>query len=155
MSNELDPLGGYRVGDAERARTVDLIKEAHVAGYLDLSEIDERLSAALAARTRADLERLVADLPPEWRARQAGQGQPATPASRRQRPREIAPQLAHAVPVLVTIAIAALVVLSISRGFFFPWPLLWVFLIFGRHHRGGRGGGGWDGGRRDRRTTWV
>ncbi len=154
MSNELDPLGGYRVGDAERARTVDLLKEAHVAGYLDLSEIDDRLSAALAAKTRADLDKLVADLPPEWRARQAGE--PATPAPGRRRTREVAPQLAHAVPVLVTVAIVALVVLAISRGFFFPWPLLWIFLIFGRHrHRGPRGGGGWDGRRSDRRTTWV
>jgi hypothetical protein len=153
MSNELDPFGGYRVGDAERARTVDLLKEAHVAGYLDLSEIDERLSAALAAKTHSDLDKLVADLPPDWRARQAGE--PATPAPRR-RARDVAPLLGLAVPVLVTVAIAALVVLSISRGFFFPWPLLWIFLIFGRHHRrGGRGGGGWDGRRDDRRTTWV
>ncbi|HEX8860316.1 MAG TPA: hypothetical protein VGC06_14745, partial [Actinomycetes bacterium] len=83
-------------------------------------------------------------------------GEPATPAPGRRRARAVAPQLAHAVPVLVTVAIVALVVLAISRGFFFPWPLLWVFLIFGRHrHRGGRGGGGWDGGRHDRRTTWV
>jgi hypothetical protein len=151
MSNELDPLGGYRVGDAERARTVDLLKEAHVAGYLTLPEIDERLSAALGARTRADLDRLVGDLPPEWRARKAGE--PAEPAPQRQRVREVAPQVLRVLPILLIVAV---VVLAISRGFFyFPWPLLWVFLIFGRHHRGGGGrGGGWQG-RDARRTTWI
>jgi hypothetical protein len=155
MSNELDPLGGYRVGDAERTRTVDLLKEAHVAGYLTLPEIDERLSAALAARTQSDLNRLVADLPPDWRAQQAGV--PAAPEPRPHRFREVAPQVLRVVPIVLIVAV---VVLAISRGFFFfPWPLLWVFLIFGRHGRGGgRGGGGRGGGwqgRDPRRTTWV
>ena len=154
MSNELDPMGGYRVGDAERTRTVDLLKEAHVAGYLTLPEIDERLSSALAAKTQSDLDRLVADLPPDWRARQAGV--PAKPEPRGQRFREAAPQLLRVVPIVLIVAV---VVLMISRGFFyFPWPLLWLFLIFGRHGRGGGGrgggGGGWQG-RDPRRTTWV
>ena len=150
MSNELDPIGGYRVGDAERTRTVDLLKEAHVAGYLSLPEIDERLSAALSAKTQSDLDRLVADLPPDWRARHAGV--PATPQPRRPSFGEIAPQ---ALRVLAIVVAVTLVVLAVSRGFFFfPWPLLWVFLIFGRHGRGGGGRGGWQG-RDPRRTTWV
>jgi Domain of unknown function (DUF1707) len=31
--------GGYRVGDADRNRTADLLKEAHAAGYLTLEEV--------------------------------------------------------------------------------------------------------------------
>jgi len=89
MSAELLPAGSYRVGDAERSRTTELLKEAHVAGYLTLAEIDERLSAALAARTRDELERLVADLPPDWRARQAGARRRA--ASHRPAGRLVAP----------------------------------------------------------------
>jgi hypothetical protein len=136
MSTELGRLGSYRVGDAERARTVDLLKEAHVAGYLTLAEIDERLSAALAARTRSDLERLLADLPPEWRSRQ--EPQPAAP-----RGRGIAPVALWLLPMLLVVAI---VVIGLTRGFFFPWPLLWIWFFFGRRH--------WRG-RDSNRVTWM
>jgi hypothetical protein len=145
MSTELGRLGSYRVGDTERSRTVDLLKEAHVAGYLSLAEIDERLSVALAARTRDDLERLLADLPPDWRARQ--EPQPVPP-----RAHVIGPAVMRTLPLLAMLLMVGFVVLAISRGFFFPWPLLWVFfLVFRRpHHRSG----GWQ--RRDSdRTTWV
>jgi hypothetical protein len=31
------------------------------------------------------------------------------------------------------VVVAALVTLAVlSRGFFFPWPLLWLFFVFGR-----------------------
>ena len=45
------------MGDADRNRTADLLKEAHAAGYLTLEEADERLGTALAARTRGELDR--------------------------------------------------------------------------------------------------
>jgi len=80
MGSELQGAGGYRVGDADRNRTADLLKEAHAAGYLTLEEADERLGSALAARTRGELDRLVADLPPEWRASQERGQRPAGPA---------------------------------------------------------------------------
>lgn len=151
MSTELGRLGSYRVGDDERARTVDLLKEAHVAGYLTLPEIDERLSGALAARTRNDLERLLADLPPEWRARQEGGEEPvpAHPGARAVVP--------VALRLLALFLVVGVVLLAVTRGpFFFPWPLLWVFFFaFGRrhHHRPG-GPGGWQG-RDSDRVTWI
>ncbi|HZD02135.1 MAG TPA: DUF1707 domain-containing protein [Actinomycetes bacterium] len=144
MSSELGRLGSYRVGDAERARTIDLLKEAHVTGYLTLTEIDERLSAALAARTRDDLERLLADLPPEWRARQGGEP-PAAPR------RAAAPVVLRLLP-LALVVVAVVVLAVVTRGVFFPWPLLWVLFIFGRRHSHGHAG------RRpsdSRRVTWV
>lgn len=151
MSSELDRFGSYRVGDAERAGTVDLLKEAHVAGYLTLADIDERLSAALAARTRADLERLLADLPPEWRARQEGKdgqvGRPEAPPERTGPPAAL-----RLLPLVVGLLIVAMVVLSVSRGFFFPWPLLWVWFIFGRRYRHR---GSWRQPPGSGRTTWV
>jgi DUF1707 SHOCT-like domain len=145
MSTELGRLGSYRVGDDERARTVDLLKEAHVAGYLTLPEIDERLSVALAARTRNDLERLLADLPPEWRARQEGEEEPV-PA--RPGVRAVVPA---ALRLLALFLVVAVVLLVVSRGFFL-FPLLWVFFFaFGhRHHRPG----GWQG-RDSNRVTWI
>ena len=135
MGTELQGAGGYRVGDADRNRTADLLKEAHAAGYLTLEEVDERLGAALAARTRGELDRLVADLPPEWRAGQEPARRPATPPAPR-RP-AFPPEAAWLVPLLVVVA--ALVVLAVvTRGyFFFPWPLLWIFFFFGRRGRAG------------------
>jgi hypothetical protein len=145
MSTELRPAGGFRVGDAERARSADLLKEAHVAGYLTLDELDERLSAALAARTRDDLDRLVADLPPEWRARQGAK--PAAPAARPARP-----DLLRLVPLalLLVTVVAAVTLVVATRGAVFPWPLLWVWFIVGRRYGHGR----WRGSR-SQRITWI
>ncbi len=117
---------------------------------MQLAEIDERLSAALAARTRDDLERVLADLPPEWRARQGGQAPGGTPpvAARRAVP-PMALRLLPLVP-LVLLVVVVVVLAVATRGFFFPWPLLWVWFAFGRRHRRP----GWrppD----SRRVTWV
>jgi hypothetical protein len=145
MGSELGRLGSYRVGDAERTRTIDLLKEAHVAGYLTLTEIDERLSAALAARTRDDLERLLADLPPEWRARQDGHN-PQQPVA----PRRAVPPVAWRLLPLVLVVAAVVVLAVVTRGVFFAWPLLWVWFAFGRRHG--------HSGRRSpdsQRVTWV
>jgi hypothetical protein len=132
---ELQGAGGYRVGDAYRNRTADLLKEAHAAGYLTLEEVDERLGTALAARTRGELDRLVADLPPEWRA---GQEPGRAPATRRPRQRPaFPPEAAWLVPLLVVVA-GLLTLAVLTRGlYFFPWPLLWVLFIFGRRGRAG------------------
>jgi Domain of unknown function (DUF1707) len=134
MGTDLQGTGGYRAGDADRNHTAELLTEAHAAGYLTLEEVDQRLSAALAARTRGQLDRLVADLPPEWRAAQQRAQRPATPPAR-QGP--VLPEAAWLVPLLVVVA--ALVVLAVvTRGFYvFPWPLLWIFLVFGRRGRAG------------------
>jgi hypothetical protein len=136
MGTELEGAGGYRVGDADRNRTADLLKEAHAAGYLTLEEVDERLSTALAARTRGQLERLVADLPPEWRAGQERARRPAEPPARRSP--LLLPEAAWLVPLLVVVA-AVVVLGMVTRGlFFFPWPLLWIFFFaFGRRGRAG------------------
>jgi hypothetical protein len=132
---ELQGAGGYRVGDADRNRTADLLKEAHAAGYLTLEEVDERLGTALAARTRGELDRLVADLPPEWLAAQQP-GRPPAPRPPRPRP-AFPPEAAWLVPLLVVVA-GLLTLAVLTRGlFFFPWPLLWVFFIFARRGRAG------------------
>jgi Domain of unknown function (DUF1707) len=132
MGTELQGTGGYRVGDADRNRTAELLREAHVAGYLTLEELDERLGTALAARTRGELERLTADLPPEWRAGQEPRRRPPP----RQRA-AVPPELAWLLPLVVIVA-ALLVLAVVTRGFFFfPWPLLWIFFAFGRRGRSG------------------
>jgi hypothetical protein len=133
---ELQGAGGYRVGDADRNRTADLLKEAHAAGYLTLEEADERLGSALAARTRGELDRLVADLPPEWRASQEP-ARPPAPRPPRQRRSPLPPEAVWLVPLLVVVA-GLLTLAVLTRGlFFFPWPLLWIFFAIGRRGRTG------------------
>jgi hypothetical protein len=59
-------LGGemdLRASDAEREQTVDRLRDAAAEGRLTLGELADRVEAADGARTRADLERVVADLP--------------------------------------------------------------------------------------------
>ena len=52
-----------RASDRERDEAVQRLQTAFAEGRLDDREFDERMRTALAARTRADLGRLLADLP--------------------------------------------------------------------------------------------
>ncbi|MER0245201.1 DUF1707 domain-containing protein, partial [Streptomyces sp. HSW2009] len=52
-----------RASDAERERVAEALREAVAEGRLTMEEFDERLEAAYTARTHADLEPLVRDLP--------------------------------------------------------------------------------------------
>jgi len=52
-----------RASDAERDRVVGLLRDHCVVGRLTLDEFSERVGAALAARTRGDLDAVLVDLP--------------------------------------------------------------------------------------------
>ena len=52
-----------RASHDDRARTIRRLQMAGAAGRLEPDEVDERTTAALAARTLGDLQGLVADLP--------------------------------------------------------------------------------------------
>ena len=54
---------GIRVGDAEREATANSLREHYAAGRLDMEEVQERLDAALTAKTNLDLAKLTEDLP--------------------------------------------------------------------------------------------
>lgn len=54
-----------RVSDQERDRVVELLSEHASSGRLTLAEHEERTEQALAAKTRAELDTLVRDLPVE------------------------------------------------------------------------------------------
>jgi Domain of unknown function (DUF1707) len=60
-----------RASDADRERVVERLRRAQAEGRIDVFEFDERVAAAYAARTYADLEPLTADLPAERRAASA------------------------------------------------------------------------------------
>ncbi|HEY1650242.1 MAG TPA: DUF1707 domain-containing protein [Acidimicrobiales bacterium] len=59
------PAGGLgeRVADADRDRTVNLLREHVVEGRLTLDEFSERMGSALEAKVRSELEAVMADLP--------------------------------------------------------------------------------------------
>lgn len=58
-----DDLGRMRAADADRDRVAELLNTSYVEGRLTKDEYDARLESALSARTYADLDRLVVDLP--------------------------------------------------------------------------------------------
>ncbi|MGW6800481.1 DUF1707 SHOCT-like domain-containing protein [Streptomyces sp. NPDC055039] len=73
MSGEISPTGKrsgpgsspeLRASHADRDRVVDVLRVAAGDGRLTAAELDERLEAALSARTVSELTPLTADLPP-------------------------------------------------------------------------------------------
>ncbi len=52
-----------RVSDAERAHALQLLERATGRGYIDIGEFSDRSRRAMEARTRADLNLLLLDLP--------------------------------------------------------------------------------------------
>jgi hypothetical protein len=62
VSDQSGPLP-QRIGDAERDRAVEYLRDHLADGRLDQEEFDDRLTRALTARTQADLDPLFSDLP--------------------------------------------------------------------------------------------
>jgi hypothetical protein len=84
---DLEPNGTpdpsrLRISDADRHRVAEILREAAGEGRLDLDELDERLEAAYAARTYADLVPITSDLPAEQPQHPARPAPPSTPATR-------------------------------------------------------------------------
>jgi Domain of unknown function (DUF1707) len=71
------PGAGLRVSDAERDAVAAELAEHLQAGRLQVDEFDERVSRAIAARTRGDLDELLSDLP------RPAASQPPPPSPRR------------------------------------------------------------------------
>ena len=73
-----------RVADADRDRTVNALREHVVEGRLTLDEFSERMGAALQARTRGELDAVMADLPAsEQRNRVGSSVTPQVPSPRK------------------------------------------------------------------------
>lgn len=111
-----------RASDADRDAVIERLRAATAEGRLDAEELDERLDAALRARTYGELERLVADLPMSdalpWRRRRAQ----VVPAARS--------TLAAAFPILVTAAVvtAVVVAVAVAAAWWAVWVLVWFFM---------------------------
>jgi hypothetical protein len=59
----MNDLPAVRASDAERERTVERLRDASAEGRLTLEEFIERMTNAYEARTHAELEQLMRDLP--------------------------------------------------------------------------------------------
>jgi uncharacterized small protein (DUF1192 family) len=80
--SERDPaLPALRASDADRERVADLLRTAGGDGQLSVDELDERLHAAYAARTHAELEPLTADLQVRGARRRAATAVAGSPSS--------------------------------------------------------------------------
>jgi hypothetical protein len=76
-------LGTTRAADADRDRVAGVLGRAYSEGRLSKDEYDARLEAALSARTYADLEQVVTDLPGQWAiAGPAGEPAVVTPVEK-------------------------------------------------------------------------
>jgi len=114
-----------RVSDADREAVTARLRDHFAEGRLTTAELDERVSAALNAKTFGDLRSLTADLPgpapvPPRTAAQPHRGQPwggppwgGRPWGRRRRP-----------PVLLFLLLALLVTVAAGGG--------WVLFAFFR-----------------------
>jgi hypothetical protein len=110
-----------RVGDAERGQVIDQLADHHAIGRLTLEEFEERMASAWAARTGADLEVLVRDLPAPA---------PSTAPSRRP-PAGPRPGFALDSPVRTYLAVMALLwLIWLLTGAGYPWPI-WPMLGWG------------------------
>lgn len=105
-----------RVSDADRERVTARLREHYAEGRLTSEELEERISAALAAKTYGDLRRVMADLPdpspvpPHVR--------PAPPWA--YRPGFVACRGPRLLPLAIVILIAAIAIPGVS----------WMFIAF-------------------------
>lgn len=63
-----DQPPALRASDADRERVAEILRTAATEGRLDLNELDERLATVYAAKTYAELEPVIRDLPVSTRA---------------------------------------------------------------------------------------
>src|SRR5215831_10555442 len=95
-----------RISDADRERVAARLREHFAQGRLSPDELDERISAALTAKTIGDLRPIMADLPdPAPVAPQPRQSRPW--AMRRAPVYRRGPRL---LPLVILVLIAALVI---------------------------------------------
>ena len=101
-----------RVSDAERAEVADQLAQNYADGRLDQAELDERLSRAMSAKTRADLSGLFSDLPET--------GAPAVPGHPLRRRRH---------PVLLLVLLVLFIMATAHAVLWATLPWLWVAFL--------------------------
>lgn len=124
-----------RVSDADRHQVAEELSRHFADGRLDHAELDERMARTMAAKTRADLAGLLADLPPAPPSLPPPVMAPAAGRGRRRFP-------VLAIFLILLLLSGPLAVHEVFRHL--AWPVLWLVAILvivrGRPFRRGRGG---------------
>ena len=140
-----------RASDADRDRVTALLREHHAAGRLTAEEFDERMNAALDAKTLGEIDDLLADLPliDLYRLPHESLRRPASLPHQSLVPRDPGQQIAERFPVamgawaVVTGTLIAIwaVAAVVGVGTWFPWWLLvavpWIWVMIRRARRRG------------------
>lgn len=151
-----------RIGDAERDRMAEALREHYAQGRLTREELDQRLDQTFAARTAGELARVAHDLPDvtgdrDGPSRPGGYGPYGPPWSHRHAPPygpprnhrhappwghgHLAARRHHRHPPVPLVLLAALVVIAVMTGMAGPAVLFFVWLgamVIGgayHHHR--------------------
>ena len=109
-----------RASDAERQQVIDQLRQHAADGRLTMDEFEQRVAEALAAKTHADLEPALRELPSL------------------ERPAEVTPRPRRRMPVpsaraLVTAVAVVFAVVMVTQGFWWIiFPLMGVFGGCGR-----------------------
>jgi Domain of unknown function (DUF1707) len=119
-SSTVDDRAGARIraSDAEREAVAAELADHLKDGRLDLSEFDERMSQAMSARTRGDLDELLADLPRRMVA-------PPPPARRPGWPFPLVPILMFALSIMLAGAVTH-AASGPPHGWQPLWGLFWL-----------------------------
>lgn len=151
-----------RASDADRSAVGDILRREHVAGRLDTDEYAERYGRCIEAKTYAQLDELLTDLPVE--AEPAYQPRPAATGAGWQGYRSASGGRPRwRVPVLAWLAlVGVLIALSGGPGLLLAVPLVFFLVVRPLMWRsagrsGWRGPGcGWRGGcGPGARGTWM
>lgn len=129
---------GFRIGDAERNALVESLREHYAAGRLTMEEFQERLDAALAAKTDVDVDKITEDLPHStsyaapWPPRGNGSLQPFPQSGGRQVPpgsRSWVGALAGIAALASFFVLASVVIVLLPFGGL-PKTLLLILAVF-------------------------
>jgi Flp pilus assembly protein TadB len=125
-----------RASDADRDAVTDRLRRAAGEGRLETEELEERVDAALRARTYGELGRLVSDLPPDGEATWRGSRLRGAALARFAL---IGVGLVAAITLaVVVVAMVVLVVLAVLTFAAMAWITFVVFwLVFCRSRRRG------------------
>ena len=113
-----------RASDADRDAIAERLRRAAVEGRLQPEELEERLHAALRARTYGDLEELVADLPRQPVRREGPRNQALSNTRR-------VAGLALRVALTLALIAVALTVAMVMAAWWIVWVVIW-FALRGR-----------------------
>ena len=133
-ASNADP--NMRVSDAERAEVADRLSKHYSDGRLDETEFNERIDQAMRAKTHADLDGLLTDLPAPEAPEPQKAGKTSGPAAPVLRQR---PARRHRILELVLIIVVAVVAWHILVHSFVPLLLIGVlailWVLYGPRHR--------------------